>query len=149
MLSVAFGRRWGSNCDDRSSDQSLKQNGVVALHATTVAPTWVDCALPIESWSLLCYNQANAAFRKSWSIVSWDTAVENCVSQCCRSHSLLIKSPWVFNLPRFYEILSQEEVGITRTARKKRINIEKGFKEKENCTFRSSIRRSLRKLAAQ
>ena len=48
------------------------------------------------------------------------TALKLHISQCSSLYSLLFKSLWVLNSPQFYMMLPQEEISITRTARKKK-----------------------------
>ena len=88
------------------------------------------CTVQIKVVSLLS-DHANVALRKTWSNVSGHTAAYYHVSQCRRLHSLLIESLRVFNSPQFYEMLPQEEISLTKTARKKE---EEEEKTKKKCT---------------
>ena len=90
-------------------------------------------------------DHPNVALRNTWSVVSMLTAAYYHVSQYRRLHScLLIESLRVFNSHQIYEMVPQEEICMTRTARKK------AKKPKKKCTISVlHLRSSLLELAAQ
>ena len=97
-----------SNCDE--------------FYATTAR---LYCPRESEQFqSLLCYDHANVALCKTWSIVSWHIPAFSVFL------SVVVYTACPLVCLEFYEMQSQEQIGITRSARKK----EEEKKENENCT---------------